>query len=204
MARYGPEHKAGTRRKLVDTALNRFREKGVDSTSIDEVMKGLGLTVGGFYRHFGSKSELLVDAVTKGVEQSIAFIRSVPPGPVQAWFEEVAKRYLSCAHRDSIAHGCALAALGPEIARSDEVVRQACEAGLVRLRKAVEDHLGASAPEAMEQLWAFLALCMGGLILARMVQGKEMSDDILQACRNGAAALAPSSAKADLPADPRK
>jgi AcrR family transcriptional regulator len=190
MARYKPEHKERTRRKVVESALDHFRSSGIDSTSIDTVMKDLGLTVGGFYRHFESKSDLLVEAVSKGVEQSIAFIRSVPvPEDGRAWFEAVAARYLSSPHRDNITRGCALAALGPEIARGDEKVRAACEAGLRRLREVTREHLGPAADGEADNYWALIALCMGGLILSRMVADPTTADEILGSCRRGVRAI---------------
>jgi TetR/AcrR family transcriptional repressor of nem operon len=190
MARYRPEHKAATRRKVVEGALDHFRGSGVDSTSLDEIMKGLGLTVGGFYRHFGSKSDLLKEAVDRGVEQSIAFIRSVPvPADGRGWFEAVAERYLSSPHRDNIARGCALAALGPEIARADPEVRAACEAGLRRLQDAAREHLGALASDHLAQFWAFTALSMGGLVLSRMVADAKTAEEILKSCREAVAWL---------------
>jgi TetR/AcrR family transcriptional regulator, transcriptional repressor for nem operon len=193
MARYKPEHKKETRSKVVDGALDHFRQAGIDSTSIDTVMRGLGLTVGGFYRHFGSKSELLAEAVAKGVEQSTTFIRSVPvPADGRPWFAAVAERYLSAPHRDNIARGCALAALGPEIARSDPEVRAACEAGLQRLRDVAREHLGARADEELTNLWALVALNMGGLILSRMVADPNTANEILRSCREGVTSLASS------------
>jgi AcrR family transcriptional regulator len=191
MARYKPEHKAGTRRKVVESALDHFRGAGIDSTSLDAVMKGLGMTVGGFYRHFGSKADLLAQTVGRGAEKSIAFIRSVPvPEDGEPWFEDVARRYLSCPHRDNIARGCALAALGPEIARADERVRAACEAGLRRLREAAHEHLGDRAPAELERFWALIALNMGGLVLSRMVANSATAEDVLRSCRDAVAALA--------------
>jgi AcrR family transcriptional regulator len=190
MARYKPEHKDETRRKVVASALDGFRQAGVGSTSIDTVMRSLGLTVGGFYRHFGSKTDLLVEAVAKGVEQSIAFLRSVPvPADGRPWFEAVAERYLSYPHRDDIARGCVLAAIGPEIARSDAEVRAACEAGLERLRNAAREHLGANADKELERFWALLALSMGGLVLSRMVANESTAKDILRSCREGVGAI---------------
>lgn len=190
MARYKPEHKERTRRKVVESALDQFRSSGIDSTSIDAVMKGLGLTVGGFYRHFDSKSDLLAEAVAKGVEQSLAFIRSVPvPDDGRPWFEAVAARYLSSPHRDNIARGCALAALGPEIARGDERVRAACEAGLRRLREATREHVGPGLAGEADDYWALIALCMGGLVLSRMVADPATADEILRSCRKGVRAI---------------
>jgi TetR/AcrR family transcriptional repressor of nem operon len=191
MARYKPEHKAQTRRNIVDTAINHFRGGGVDATSIDDVMKELGLTVGGFYRHFGSKSDLLAEAVAQGVEQSVAFIRSVPePSDGRSWHEAAAALYLTCPHRENIARGCLLAALGPEIGRADEKVRAACEAGLLRVREETRARLGPTAAGEPDRFWAFLALCMGGLVLSRMVADPKTAEDILRSCRQGAGSLA--------------
>jgi TetR/AcrR family transcriptional repressor of nem operon len=196
MARYKPGHKACTRRKVVEAALDSFRQGGAGPTSIATVMEGLGLTVGGFYRHFGSKSDLLAEAVTKGVDQSIAFIRSVPlPDDGRSWFEAVAERYLSSPHRANIGRGCALAALGPEIARADERVRVACEAGLRRMREAVREHVGPGAEEELSRFWVLIALNLGGLVLSRMVADPRTAEDILEACRGGAQLLANRSAR---------
>jgi AcrR family transcriptional regulator len=187
MARYKPEHKAATRKKVIAGALDRFRQSGIDATSLDTVMKGLGLTVGGFYRHFDSKSALLIEAVANGVEQSIAFLRSVPvPTDGRAWFEVVAQRYLSHPHRDNIARGCALAALGPEIARADPEVRAACEAGLRKLREVAREQAG---EDNLDRFWALIALTMGGLVLSRMVVDAKTADEILKSCKEGARCL---------------
>jgi TetR/AcrR family transcriptional repressor of nem operon len=195
MARYKPEHKEATRRKLVDGALNQFREAGIDSTSIDSVMKSLGLTVGGFYRHFESKSDLLAEAVAKGVDQSIAFLRSVPvPEDSREWYAALAERYLSTAHRENLARGCALAALGPEIARAEPSVREKCEAGFRRLREVAREQLGKTDTE-IDHFWAFLALNLGGLILSRMVSDPNLAEEILTDCREAAQDLASASSQ---------
>ncbi len=190
MPRYRPDHKAQTRRKIVGAALDRFRGEGVESTSIDTVMKELGLTVGGFYRHFDSKSELLAEAVRQGVEQSLAFLRSVPePAEGKSWFETAAERYLTSPHRENIARGCLLAALGPEIARADEGVRAACEEGLRRLRDEARERFGQGSAGDLDRFWAFIALSMGGLVLSRMVADPATAEDILRSCRENAGRL---------------
>ena len=137
---------------------------------------------------------MLKAAVDRGVEQSIAFSRSVPvPDDGRAWYEVVAERYLSGPHRDNIAGGCALAALGPEIARADPEVRAACEAGLQRLKEAAREHLGAKAPEELDRFWALIALSMGGLVLSRMVADRRTAEEILTSCRESVALLVDSS-----------
>ena len=113
MARYQAEHKAATRRRLVESAVTAFRRDGVDSTGLKEIMGDLGLTVGGFYRHFPSKSDLVQAAVSAGLQQSLARMRSLPGDDGLAWLECFAAGYLSETHRRSIDQGCVLPALAP-------------------------------------------------------------------------------------------
>ena len=107
--------------------MTAFRREGVESAGLKQIMQEMGLTVGGFYRHFSSKSELVQSALTLGLLQSIERMRQVPDddspdddGPDDdsiGWIERFAAGYLSEPHRRSIAHGCVPAALASDIAR---------------------------------------------------------------------------------------
>src|SRR6266702_1801008 len=57
--RYGPEHKTRTRDRIVRNAARKLRAEGLSGPGVASVMKASGLTVGGFYKHFRSKDELL-------------------------------------------------------------------------------------------------------------------------------------------------
>ena len=70
MARYPAEHKGETRRKILQASEELMKERGVEAASVDEVMRGAGLTVGGFYAHFASKEELAAETLLFGLEQS--------------------------------------------------------------------------------------------------------------------------------------
>ena len=63
--RYSPEHKAQNHENILSVAAHSFREHGGDSSGIGTVMKKVGLTKGGFYRHFKSKDDLFVEAVAR-------------------------------------------------------------------------------------------------------------------------------------------
>ncbi|HXA84923.1 MAG TPA: TetR/AcrR family transcriptional regulator, partial [Candidatus Dormibacteraeota bacterium] len=67
--RYSLEHKAENHEKILSTAARSFREHGGDSSGIGRVMKKVGLAKGGFYRHFGSKDDLFVDAVARAFDE---------------------------------------------------------------------------------------------------------------------------------------
>lgn len=58
-----------TRGRLVSTATELFLKAGYESTSVDSVLAGAGLSKGTFYHHFRSKADLLdavVDRYTAG------------------------------------------------------------------------------------------------------------------------------------------
>lgn len=202
MARYRPEHKRQTRRKVIDAATSAFRRGGVDAVAIKDVMDDAGLTVGGFYRHFDSKSELIEAAITHGVEQSRGRLMALANDDPAAWLKRFAAGYLSETHRKSLAEGCVLAALASDVARADEQVRATCERSLMELRDALGERLSATNANT-DTAWALFALEMGGLLLSRMVASDEVAAEILASCRAAARGLidgAPSVTKEAKPA----
>ncbi|SUE06749.1 Potential acrAB operon repressor [Pantoea agglomerans] len=58
------------RNRIVETASELFRERGYDGVGVAELMSAAGLTHGGFYKHFGSKADLLAEAMNCGFAQS--------------------------------------------------------------------------------------------------------------------------------------
>src|SRR5438309_7673681 len=68
--RYEPEHKTRTRDRIVRNAARKLRAEGLRGPGVASVMKASGLTVGGFYKHFRSKDELLADAIAEGFSES--------------------------------------------------------------------------------------------------------------------------------------
>jgi TetR/AcrR family transcriptional regulator, transcriptional repressor for nem operon len=127
--RYSPEHKAQNHEKILSVAARSFREHGGDSSGIGTVMKKVGLTKGGFYRHFGSKDDLFVEAVTQAFDEMgsgmLAIAKSSPEGQA---LRSIIEHYLSASHADSPGMGCVFSALGPELARKPVSVRKRIEA----------------------------------------------------------------------------
>src|SRR2546423_1602398 len=62
MARSQAE-KEVTHRRIVNAAAAQVRRDGVDAVRVSELMREAGLTHGGFYRHFGSREELIDEAI---------------------------------------------------------------------------------------------------------------------------------------------
>src|SRR5580692_10706186 len=110
------EQKERSHETILDSAARLLREKGIAGARVAEVMKGAGLTVGGFYAHFASKEELIDEVLqrTAGAtrERLFAGLEDKPEGDRA---EVVLKRYLSPAHRDDTLHGCSLPAVVGEV-----------------------------------------------------------------------------------------
>src|SRR5258708_12715912 len=109
---------AENRERIVDTASRLFGEKGFDSVGVDAIMNGAGLTHGGFYGHFGSKDDLAAEAVARALERSVEKQSRYPN------LTDLVSEYLSERHRADRANGCAIAALGADMARQRDGVRR--------------------------------------------------------------------------------
>jgi TetR/AcrR family transcriptional repressor of nem operon len=165
--------KRRTHDRIIAAAGRIARKNGLAAASVSRVMHGAGLTIGGFYAHFRSKRAMDAEVVQATLGGS-----SVP------WS---ADRYLTAAHRDDAEHGCAFPAMLSEIARADEPTRmamaRAIDARARELAKAIPNARGAA---ARQRALATLAMCVGGLTLARAMRGHKTSDEVLVACRKWA------------------
>src|SRR3954454_24578462 len=122
--RYRPEHKAEVHQKIVKDASRRVRAEGLNGAGVSAVMRDTGLTHGGFYKHFGSKDELLLESLSGAFRQMAECLARAAEGsrPGTAW-KTVVKTYLSPEHCEHPECGCPLAALAPELARADEMMK---------------------------------------------------------------------------------
>ena len=201
MARYGPEHKQATRRRLLDTAGRRFKTDGFDGAGIATLVSDADLTNGAFYGHFSSKDELIAEVLADQLARQAEQIEALPPGP--ASLTAFVDDYLSTAHRDDVSGGCPSAALLDEVGRRDEATRTAYTEGATRLVDAVSQHLVAdgtiSADDARSRAIGLLVLLVGALQGARAVNDPLLSEQILGAARTQALTIAGSPAA--LPAD---
>ena len=180
MARYSPEHKEATRRRMIETAGRRFKSDGIDGSGIATLMADAGLTNGAFYAHFASKDSLLATAIANELDTLHAnIVAQADPGA--AGLEQVVRWYLSAHHRDNPGDGCPNAALLDEIARSADAIRQAYTDGVL----VVIDGLAArmspeDPPSARVKALSLLGLMAGTLQLSRALTDQQLSDDLLE------------------------
>jgi hypothetical protein len=96
----------------------------------------LGLTHGGFYRHFESKEDLFVDAITRGFQEAAdSMVAAAAKAPHGKRLRAIIEHYLSVEHLEDPGGGCALSTLAPEIARQRPAVRARINAAMKSYRE---------------------------------------------------------------------
>ncbi len=122
--RYRPEHKAEIHQKIVKDASRRIRNEGITGAAVSAVMRDAGLTHGGFYKHFGSKDELLMESLSEAFQEIADRLAHAgeQSQPETAW-KAIVKTYLSLEYCDHLEYGCPLTALAPELARADQAMK---------------------------------------------------------------------------------
>ncbi|MET0430148.1 MAG: TetR/AcrR family transcriptional regulator [Microvirga sp.] len=180
--RVSKEKAAENHQRILDVASAMFREKGFDGVGVADLMKGAGLTHGGFYGHFASKEDLAARACARALEGSDArwttLIDEAPDHPLAA----IVSSYLSSRHRDHPGRGCAMAALGSDTGRQDGAVRKAFTRGVRPLLAILERIVPGRDPAARrERALATMAGLVGALVLARAVDDPELSEEFLRA-----------------------
>ena len=108
--RYSVEHKAESRRRILEAARDLFRRGGFEGASIDQVMHRAGLTRGAFYAHFQSKDDLVrqVLDIESGLASTLHEAADADD-PRGAALEALAG-YLDPGQRTNNATGCPLVA----------------------------------------------------------------------------------------------
>jgi TetR/AcrR family transcriptional repressor of nem operon len=189
--RYAPDHKAKTRARIVEAAGKVFRRQGYHAAGVDKVMEEAGLTAGGFYAHFASKAALLAEALSvAGTEAERWREEGLEELSGAEWLDAFLGRYLSMTHCQRIEDGCPVAALLSEVARTDAPAKRSVETITRALASKLARHAREVNPDvAEERALAALALCVGGLGLARSVEDQDLANRILGSCRTVASQI---------------
>jgi TetR/AcrR family transcriptional repressor of nem operon len=184
--RYSLEHKAQNHENILSVAARSFRERGGDSSGIGTVMRKVGLTKGGFYRHFKSKDDLFVEAVARAFDEMgsgmLEVARSAPEGQA---LRAIIERYLSARHANSPGMGCVVSALGPELARKPLSVRKRIEASREAYRERLLPFVpGKTREEKVARFQLLFPSMAGVLTAARMTLSPQRREQMLMEARN--------------------
>lgn len=170
------------RERILDVAGTLLREKGFDGIGIADIMKAAGLTHGGFYRHFSSKDDLLEQA-SRVVHDSTATNWSrFTDGTLSAPLQSLLAQYLSEYHLDHAEQGCMFSALGADASRQNTAIRSVFKGGLKSLLDVLTKILPGRSRTARRRLAiSTFSEMVGAMVLARAVDDRELSKEILHA-----------------------
>jgi TetR/AcrR family transcriptional repressor of nem operon len=173
--------KAKTHRRIVSIASKRFREKGLAGFGIAELMKEAGLTVGGFYKHFDSRDDLVAEAVNSAFGGWKRHVDAAASGGPSVSFAKLIDDYLNEAHRNNPGSGCAFSALAPEIARSDRRTRAITTVHVENDFQLIAGLLPArDRRTARSRAIVTFSALVGAMSLARAVSDEALSREILK------------------------
>ena len=188
--RYAKGHKDTSRERILRVAAKKFRRHGIAAAGMTGIMADAGLTNGGFYSHFDSKSDLVREGLERALDEQLQRLAEADVAPGE--LVQLIRSYLSSEHRDRVDTGCASAALLPEISRQPRSVRKAYTTRIREIIKQVTRRLpqNRTNPASRDAATGIFAVLVGSLQLARAVDDRAMSDEILAAGIRAATTLA--------------
>jgi TetR/AcrR family transcriptional repressor of nem operon len=181
---YPAGHRERVRKKIVDSARRLFNRSGFESVSVDSIMAHAGLTRGGFYSYFNSKSDLYAEVMGcfftdpdwknrwEGVDIDLT---SGDAGP------QIVRAYLSRQHFDDVENSCPMVALPGDVARSDKTVKAAFETVFTAMVKLLDREVSHGSQPREDTALAIAALCIGGMVVARSVNDQGLSNRLREA-----------------------
>jgi TetR/AcrR family transcriptional repressor of nem operon len=183
---YPTGHRSQVKKNIIQSARKLFNRRGFDNVSIHQIMAGAGLTHGGFYSYFHSKSDLYAEVLGcfftdphwkscwEGVHVDL---RSTDAGP------QVVRAYLSRQHFEDVENSCPMTALPTDVARSGKSAKRAFEtvfkAMVSVLERSLIESSGRPRPATAQ---AIAALCVGGMVVARALVNPTLADELRDAC----------------------
>lgn len=187
--RQSREVKAETRQAIIDHASRMFRERGIERTSVADVMQAADKTHGGFYRHFATKDELLTTALAAAFEERTATMEAgLSKTETAAVLDAFAQYYLASATVSDVGGGCPVAALAGDISRTRTEVRRSFGDGVRHFIDALARNLDGPTEESQTRAAQVFAMAAGALAIAR-ASDAETAKIVLAAVRKGIRAL---------------
>ena len=186
---YTREHKQATRERIVECARQLFNIRGFEGVSIDEIMTQAGLTRGGFYNHFKAKEDLYVEAVMAysncnptdrwdGVELDFS-----QTGNELA--RQMVRAYLSRKHLEDVEGHCPMIALPSDVSRASPKVKEAYASLVESMAHVLEGGVAETqSKESRKHALGLVALCVGGMVLARVMDDADFANEIRVAARD--------------------
>lgn len=182
---YPANHRSSTRKAIIDSARRLFNRHGFESVSIHQIMAGAGLTHGGFYSYFDSKSDLysevlgcfFTDPEWKNCWEGVHVdLSATDVGP------QVVRAYLSRQHYEDVENSCPMVALPTDVARSNTSAKRAFETVFKAMVDVLQRSLRNKTRPRRLRAEAIAALCVGGMVVARTMVDRTLADELREAC----------------------
>lgn len=184
--RYPREHKLKTHQKIVKDASERVRAEGLNGAAVAAVMRDTGLTHGGFYKHFGSKDDLLVESLSEAFREfTDTLVRAAEQSRSGEAWKAIVNTYLQpdmCEHPE---RGCPLAALAPELARVHKRMKPQIVTELVNYKNRMVPFMpGRRIVDKERAFFAIFSTMMGAIEIARMLPDPAIREKVLGSARD--------------------
>jgi TetR/AcrR family transcriptional regulator, transcriptional repressor for nem operon len=182
---YPSGHRAEVKARIVHSARRLFNARGFDNVSLGQIMAGAGLTHGGFYSYFRSKSDLYTEVLAcfftdphwkscwKGAEVNL---QATDAGA------QVVRAYLSRQHFENVENSCPMVALPSDVSRNGKSVKGAFETVFKAMVSILERSITANGRQRRRTALATAALCVGGMVVARALLDGTLADELREEC----------------------
>jgi len=182
---YPAGHRASIKKNIIDSARKLFNRHGFESVSLQQIMAGAGLTHGGFYSYFKSKSDLytavlgcfFTDPEWKSCWEGVRVdLSSTDVGP------QVVRAYLSRQHFDDVENSCPMVALPTDVARSGVNARRAFQTVFKAMVSVLERSIVQNGRRRRATAQSIAAMAIGGMIVARSMVDQRLADQLRADC----------------------
>lgn len=182
---YPAGHREEVKQKIIASARRLFNRRGFEGVSINEIMRGAGLTHGGFYSYFQSKSDLYAEVLNcfftdpnwKNCWEGVHVDLSASGVGAQ-----VLQAYLSRQHFEDVENSCPMVALPTDVARSGEEAKRAFETVFRAMVSILERSLAQKRTGSRARAQAIAALCIGGMVVSRALMDRAQADALRKSC----------------------
>jgi len=185
-------HREQVRGKIVESARRLFNRNGFEGVSVNSIMEDAGLTRGGFYTYFASKSDLYAEVLgcffTDPNWKSRWDGIQVDPASPEAG-PQIVRAYLSRQHFDDVENSCPMVALPSDVARGDKKVKTAFETVFKAMVALLDRDVRNGGERHENTAMAIAALCIGGMVVARSMNDRGLADRLRKAATNVALEL---------------
>ena len=154
--------------------------------AVSAVMRDAGMTHGGFYKHFESKDELLMESLSDAFQDiSDRLAHAAEQSQPETAWKAIVKTYLTLEFCDHVGYGCPLPALAPELARADQAMKPRIFEELKKYRSRMLPFMpGQQTADKERAFFSIFSTMVGAVEIARMLPEPAMREKVLASAKD--------------------